>query len=328
MYDAICLKRDHKAKGDGETNDLPAINRWLAEGLATGRPLYAEGGKYWVRDPIEIDVRQRSRKGIYIFGVGLGESEFDLTHIDSAHDVPFLIHCSNEPGAAPDKVADAFHWNIKRIGLIGKRNGPVAQIGEDDLLDAHNSFYFEKCGINNDYLLKPREEDRVAALRMNFTCQGAVNIVANCRPQNDEECDVKDRCRAGAALELRQAQFTRFYGSYSNANHGIRMIDGYSYGNHFDTPNLEENATCIVIDSSHAHNNKFTTGTFVGNNGLDFRQGSSNIVEAPNIALYEGGRWIVSDVGLLESMALPSLPLPQFPQRRMSIGPKADKLAA
>ena len=323
MYDALCLKKDFEARGDGETDDRKAILKWWKEGMDSGLPMYMEKGNYLCRDPLELDIAPARDNGFKILGVGLRHSVIELASIDSKTEVPFKIFCSSKN----EGKQDHFYHQLREIGIVGRRNGPIVQLGEDDLCDPLNSFFLEKSGINNDYRLQPREEDLIAALRVNFACQGVIDIVANCGQQEHlppEQAHM--RRRAGAAIEARQMQFTRICGSYSNARHGVRLIDGYSFGNHFDTLNIEEVETGVVIDSDFARTNTFTAGTCVGVNGLDFLRGENNQVNNMNFGLYEecGGQRVLHDIGLVEPIVMPARVVPYIPRAL----PKTTPVAA
>jgi len=88
-------------------------------------------------------------------------------------------------------------------------------------------------------------------------------------------------------------------GSFSGADIGLHLTDGYIFGNVFEALDIEVVNTAVRIDSAKAERNSIIGGQFVAMTGLDFTAGGANVVDNPNISPYRGGTAVAGTTGLL-----------------------------
>jgi hypothetical protein len=227
------------------------------------------------RSPIIWNMSERPN-GVRIVGAGQGQSVLDLRTVKSA--TPLLITASRA----------MFYGHFSDFTVLTDIPGPGVQLGKPGLTDALNGFTFTQIEFKNI-----ANNDAAVALQVN----GCFNCDFQTITTNTGGGSITGTGK-GVSLELRYAAFSRFMGSFSNAGTGVRLTDGYVFGNVFEALDLEVVNTGVLIDSPHAAHNTFIGGQFAAMTGLHFIAGSSNIVTNANISPYRGGVAVSGAQGL------------------------------
>lgn len=261
--------KNYGAAGDGIKDDTAAVKAAIAAHLATGVPLIFPAGIYQVADQILIDVSSLLlQTGINISGAGRRRTILRSSYTAAS---PFVL-----------QGGGAFYHQLADIGLEGNYAGPVLRIGKDDYSDAFNSCSFERLNVNNSSLNAAAE-----GVRLNYVLQSTLDIVANCGGSGRP--GATNTPGYGAAIVLRQVQFSALTLAGGNANIGLKITAGYNFGNSFSAMDLEEVDTGIKIDSANATKNTFLGGTVVATKCLDGSAGASNAFHGVNLSPYSGG---------------------------------------
>lgn len=258
------------AKGDNSTDDTAAIIAAIAEHKASGRPLVFNAGVFKVSGQIAIDVSSLlTNTGINIRGAGRRRTIFSSSY---GGGVPFLV-----TGGA------AFFHSLRDIGFQGTNNaGAILQIGKDDFSDAFNSCTFTGININNSSLNASCE-----GVRLNYVLQSDIDIVSNCggtgRPGQPTTPGF------GSAVVLRQVQFSRLKMAAGNANIGMYVTSGFTFGNSILALDIEEVDTGVKVDSANAASNRCLGGTIVATKIFDSTAGQGFVCSSTNLSPYGGG---------------------------------------
>ena len=251
--------------------DDTSIQEWWAAGVERRQPLHIDRGHYKCLQPLSFDLNGCRQVGITVTGDGQGMSCFELASVSGG--VPFRILCSHAADDDPKAEVSAFAADFSGFSVITRFDGPGAQLGRDDFLDALNSCYLQKFKIDNSC-----DSENVEALRVNHVLQTQFDVRANCHSR-------KNKNNLGTALHLRQSKFNKFQGGFSNAHIGILLSGGASSSNVFDCIDFEEGNVAIVVDSPDARNNLWLSPQLAYRHGLDFRDGVNNIIDSPNDGL-------------------------------------------
>jgi hypothetical protein len=258
---------DFGAIGDGVADDTTAVNNAYAYHVISGTPLKPGKGTFLVSSVLAWDFGN----GIKINIKGSGRRNTILKSTYSAG-VPFLWTGAN-----------TFYSHVSGIGLEGSNaTGPILQIGKNDYSDAFNSCNFVEICVNNSSL-----NDNAEGTRLNYVLQSKIDIVSNVggtgRPGQATAPG------HGKANVIRQACFNEIKLAGGQANVGLYLTNGYTFGNTFIGSDMEEVYTAVKIDSANATRNVFLGGQFIGTNCIDATAGNNNVFLVPNLSPYAGG---------------------------------------
>lgn len=260
---------DFGAVGDGVADDTAAVKAALADHLLTGVPLVTGAGRFKVSAQIAVDVTTLlTNTGICIRGAGRRRTILISTY---SADVPFLVTGGN-----------AFFHTLRDIGFEGNYAGPVLQVGKNDFSDAFNSSKLVGINVNNASTNAAAE-----GARLNYVLQSDIDIVANCSGSGRPTAGTAPG--VGAAIVLRQVQFSRLMLAGGNANIALRLTAGYIFGNTFEGLDLEEVNTGLQVDSTFATKNTFIGGTIVAKYCINNTAGLNNVLLGTNLSPYAGG---------------------------------------
>lgn len=263
---------DKGAVGDGVADDTAAVQAAIADHMTSGKPLLAGAGRFKVTAQIAIDVAAfLTNTGINIKGVGRRGTILVSTYSGG---VPFLLTGGN-----------AFFHTLGDIGFEGSYAGPILQIGKNDFSDAFNSCDFTGINVNNSSTNAASE-----GARLNYVLQSRVDIVSNCAGTG--RAGTGTAPGAGAAIVLRQVQFSSLSLAGGNANIALKLTAGYNFGNTFGALDLEEANVGLQIENAQTSRNQFVGGQILGNYCINNTAGSSNVLQGVNLSFYGGGAFI------------------------------------
>ncbi len=262
---------DCGAVGDGITDDTVAVQTAIQKHLANGIPLECGKGRFKVSSQIAFDLSGALKTtGCMISGDGRRNTVIVSSYTAG---IPFTI----------TSTGGAFYHTIKDIGFEGINNtGPVLQIGRDDYSDAFNSCNFTGINVNNSSVNSGCEGARV-----NFVLQSQIDIVSNCGGSGNPAYPTAPG--NGKAVVLRQVQFSDLRIAGGNANVGLYITGGYTYGNECRSLDLEEVHTGLKIDTATATKNAFNGGAIVATYCIDATAGVGNVLFGTVLSNYAGG---------------------------------------
>ena len=270
-YGPLGLRQHFGAKGDGSTPDDKSIQEWWDAGVRLGREIKIEEGHYRFLKAVVFDLTSCREEGLKITGSGQGRTVLQLSKV--SNEIPFQVICSHKEDDKPDKEVSAFYTDFSSFSVATHFDGPGAQLGNDDFLDALNSCYFQKLKFDNSC------DNRAAeALRINHVLRSLFEIHANCHAKPCKR-------NVGTSVHLRQSRMNVFTGGMSNADIGLLMSGGPSASNTLTSIDFEEGNIAVVIDTPEACNNRIITPQIAYRHGLDFRSGNNNAVVTPNDGL-------------------------------------------
>lgn len=224
------------AQGDDRTPNEHAFDLWWAALQAGSLPGYLPPGRYRFERALDLPLQTERFRGVEIAGAGRQETMLNFQSVDNK---PLVrISCS---GAKP---RDNFYLKLRNFGVYGHAAGPVMALGLDDYSDPVNEPVLEDIWIGNG-----DRSPSAVGLRLNYVLNATIRSVVNC-------------AGSGVALELRQASFSTFSGSFSNAGIGVRMGDGFTSDNVFTALDLENCSDCVVSDDERVSGNTFVGGTW------------------------------------------------------------------
>jgi hypothetical protein len=245
----------------GAADSTAAVLAWIAYGFSSGKRSHAPAGTYKVTSQVVMDWGTAAAAGVMFTGDGINRTVFDLSTVATA---PAWLMTDTVGNKA------AFAGSFVDIGIRGSVAGPVFQVGDEAYAAAFNEFAFKVQASNNS------TSTSACAIELNALYNCDVFAVGNCAGHGD-------------ALRLRQTQFSRIFGSFGNADTGVHLTGGYSFGNLLTALDLEVVNTCVVIDSANATHNKWAGGQFVWSNGsgpavaaINATAGSDNRFECVN----------------------------------------------
>ena len=229
-------RTDFGATGDNAADDSLAITKWIAAVISSGQTGYLPVGTYKCSSQIKFLLNDAAMTGCTFQGDGVGRSVIDVTRV--AVSPQALLTCTSSPRA------DNLYFKMTGIAIHGSTTGIVFQMGNDNFSDPVNEPVLDIKVLNFN------REGTARAIELNHVLNGDLRMVANVGGN-------------GCALTLNQCCFNTFRGSYSAIQGtSIRLTKGYSYGNVFLAPNLENVAHCVVIDGTNCVNNTFIGGTW------------------------------------------------------------------
>ncbi|WP_157997350.1 hypothetical protein [Rhizobium favelukesii] len=249
--------QEYGAIGDGIVDDTAAIDLWLSE-ILTQKHSGLLDGWYRYRPTCPWNLGGKN------FGVTIEgkRRNYDGFILDPGYSLS--IHAEG----------DVFYPLFSNFRVGGHVAGPLVRIGNDNLSGAINSMIVDGLVIQNG-LQSPSN----IGLLCNHVCNSffrgiTVNSGGSGRPAAVTGM-ANNPCAPGYgnALRLRQTQFSSFSGSFSNANIGILLTDGYSFSNSFENLDIEEVNTCIYINSPYANKNDFRNGQILGKISFDCPSG-------------------------------------------------------
>lgn len=266
---------DAGAKCDGKADDTAALEAWWGRLMRDGGAGSLPAGVCVATRPLAWDMTAR-RDGIRISGAGQGQSVLDLRAVKTG--TPLLVTASG----------DMFYGHFSDFTVLTDIAAPGVRLGRAESKDALNGFTLTQIEFKN-----AARDQAAVALQVN----GCYNCDFQAVTTNTGGGSTSGNGK-GVSLEVRQAAFSRFMGSFSGAGVGLRLTGGYIFGNVFEALDIEVADTAVLIDSPKADRNSFVGGQFVAMTGLDFMAGSANLVTNPNISPYPGGRPSAGTTGL------------------------------
>ncbi|MDE2107458.1 MAG: hypothetical protein KGL39_60240, partial [Patescibacteria group bacterium] len=253
---AINAKTAYGAVGDGTTDDTTAIQNWINAVVAAGQIGYLPKGTYHITGNLNITY---DTTGCTFRGDGLSQSLLVFT---SAVTAPNLQIESTTPANGSNYL----DWD--GIGIQGTVAGAVVAFGLGTYADAHNE------PVVNMKVQNFSTSTSAEAVQINYVLNGRLRFIA-------------DVAGAGIGMQVNQANFNTFEGSYSAAGgKSLNFGAGTNTGNVFLSPDMENCAYCVAIPSgsSNTIGNTFIGGTYsYTTNGMSISDGSDNSCLHPGI---------------------------------------------
>lgn len=244
------------AVGDGAADDTAALQRAFDSAIVSHKVLFLDpGATYKVSSTLRINANLASTLGFKISGGGWG-TIIDGRTIAAG---PTILWTGGQ----------VFGGVVEDFQVFGSNTGPVVQMGKADFSDQINAIEIHGLNIKNS-----NGTAAAIGLQVNGVYLGSIDTVTNCTGH-------------GVSLQLRQSQFVRYYGSYSTADVGVSLQDGYVFSNKFDTLDLETVNRCVSISGANCVRNRFICCQLVWNNGtgpaiaaIDATAGNGNTFDA------------------------------------------------
>ncbi len=255
---ALNAKTDYGAVGDGTTDDTTAIQNWINAVVAAGQIGYLPKGTYNITGQLNITY---DTTGCTFRGDGLSQSLLVFTSAVAAPNLQIK-------STTPSNGSNYLDWD--GIGIQGNVAGAVVAFGLGTYADAHNE------PVVNMKVQNFSTSTSAEAVQINYVLNGRLRFIA-------------DVAGAGIGMQVNQANFNTFEGSYSaiGANSiSVNFGAGTNTGNVFLSLDMENCAYCVAIPSgsSNTIGNTFIGGTYSYTaNGLSISDGSDNSCLHPGI---------------------------------------------
>lgn len=254
------------AKADGTTDDKAALDAWFSHVINITKRGRLSPKTYRYVGQIEWDLASVSTSGIRIEGA---TTQSSIIEVETSSSPAVRIFCS---GGAPSPGIPAIQANSKFLffGFATNLNGIGLEIGTTDFSDQFNHTEFNLTVTNSS------------------TGSSAIGYQLNAL----YECDVKINTvvnglsiTAGSiGIKMRKVAFSRLKIGAASVDIGLKITDDFTYGNHFETPDLEVVNTGVLIDVPTAQTNTFTGGTYgFSDFGVKATAGSNNWFFNPNV---------------------------------------------
>jgi hypothetical protein len=214
-----------------------------------------------------------------------------------------------------------FYGVFDNCGILANNPGGAAlQFGQSNYSDALNGFQSRNLWVKNLANVSGSEgtvfnEVYDSVFDGLTSGDGCPNASGNCPTSGD-------------GIRLRQSSFNTFNGgSYSSSQNGIAFTDGYSFGNVFNSPDLEVDYNDVQLSSVSASDNTINGGQFVwcatgsfpscaGAGGFAVSDSTSGPLVLNNNNLANGNNNLVGGAGagnvlitgLLNNVTTPSFP--------------------
>jgi len=293
---------DYGADPTGGSDSTAAFNSWwTACNTETSSKALCSipSGTYAFSSDLNFDFSGNTAGGVVVQGAG--ENKTLLQFAEGKH--LSIINSSTILGGS------TFYGTFSNFGVLANfSTGPALQLGQTNFSDALNGFAFRDIWVRNAANVSGSEgielNEVYSSAFSNITAgDGCTNIYGDCPTSGD-------------ALLLTQSSFNTFQGSFSQARNGVRLAQGYNFGNVFTSLDLEVDEYDLVIDNAQSTHNTFIGGQFayVGN-AVYASAGSGNIVEHANIVGSTGsaGPIVGSAVGLTIKGVYNLVSTPAFP---------------
>lgn len=285
---------DFGAKADGTGDDSDAVAAWFAYGLSAHVDMIVAKGVHRMMKPAVWDFTSVASVGAQIKGEGSWiDNRLDFSSCPANLGRPFQAY-------GGENVALFYIYCLDFSITTAYPSGPGVTFGRDDLSDAFNEGGL-RLWVNNTSL-----SDSMVTMRLNHMLHNEFRLV--CNGGGSGRPDQQYYPGHGTALEMRQCIMNNCMVAVGNANKGLYLTGGYTYGNFFNAIDIEEVNYGLLIDSPNVVNNTWVAGQWYAYNLLNATAGRSNRIVNPNIALYSGGRQNVSTVGLEVELS-PSIPV-------------------
>jgi hypothetical protein len=225
--------KDFGAVGDGVADDTAAINAWITEVLATGKPGYFGAGHFrYTGTQFLLNIGGlAATQGGALIGAGGSRTILDVTACTGTPQ--FLVRCQSN---------FLFYWTFKGFEVRGNRDGVMAQWGRDwdgsAYPDALNS-----CTIHDVIFRNNSGGTNAVAVRYNLVLDTNFHTVANCGSNANLN---------GIAHELVGVQFSTGKLTGGNSQYAI-AFRRFTFGNSFNG----ELAVCrhvALVDSNSGWN--------------------------------------------------------------------------
>jgi hypothetical protein len=283
------------AECNGTTDDSTAFQNWWAYITTNHVTGIIPAGDCKINENVVWNM-STSPGGVTVRGVTQNSSVLDLTGVTSG--VPFEL---TGGGIA------LFYGHFSDFTILTNIAGVGAEFGAvprgSTFSDAMNGFTFMQMQVKNE-----ADNESAVALELNGVYNSDFQTVMT-NTGGGSTTDVG----LGTSLEIQEAQFSRFMGSFSSANIGVYLTNGYSFGNVFDDPDIENTNIGVQIDSADAAKNTFIGGTYAAYDDFNFTAGNSNVVLNPNASPYRGGSVTSGVTGLWLERPGVGVPTPSVP---------------
>ena len=293
---------DYGADPTGRSDSTSSFNAWwnACNTETSSKALCSiPSGTYAFSSDLKFDFSGNTPGGVVVQGAG--ENKTLLQFAQGKH--LLIINSSTTLGGS------TFYGTFSNFGVLANFSaGPALQLGQTNFSDALNGFAFRDIWVRNAANVSGSQ-----GIELNEVYSSAFsNITAG-----DGCTDVYGNCpTSGDALLLTQSSFNTFQGSFSQARNGVRLAQGYNFGNVFTSLDLEVDEYDVVIDNAQSTHNTFIGGQFayVGN-AVYASAGSGNIVEHANMVGSTGsaGPVVGSAVGLTIKGVYSLVSTPAFP---------------
>ena len=286
----------------GGSDSTSAFNQWwTACKSETTNILICSipSGTYALASDLVLDFSGNTAGGIWVQGAG--ENKTLLKFAPGKH--LSIINSSSELSGS------TFYGTFTNFGISANyATGAAFQLGQTNLSDALNGFAFRDIWVKNAANVSGSE-----GIQLNQVYSSAFsNITAG-----DGCTDIYGNCpSSGDAILLTQSSFNTVQGSFSQARNGVRLAQGYNFGNVFTSLDLEVDYYDLVVDNAQSTHNIFIGGQFAYvANALYASAGSANVVEQANFTGSTGsaGPVIGSATGLTIKGAYNLVGTPAFP---------------
>lgn len=257
LGESVSLKDFSGCDPTGVTDSTTCLSNFFAAAKVAGRGRL-NAGTYKVTSQVNWDLTSVATSGVTI--VGDGENNTIINVQSVAASPAFFI------GAAGSTAL--FYSRFSGFAIQGNVAGVVLQLGKPSFTDALNEFQMSLT-VNN-----ASANAANVAVQVNYMLNSNVRLVANSSGRGN-----------GDAVQLRQATFNTFSGSWSNALNSVHMTGGFNYGNAILSPDFEVSSFGAVIDEANVLHNTFIGGQWENlTNAINATAGSDNRFISPNFA--------------------------------------------
>jgi hypothetical protein len=257
--------KDFGATGNGTTDDTVAVNMWWAAIVATGLPGIVPAGTYLISSMLIFDMGNR-QSGITIIGAGNNLSIFNLNAVSVTPAA--LITCS---------LGGTTHNKIIGISFSGNIAGTVLQIGASNLSDPMDN---SELAIN---VFNSSVSVSATSAVLNYIRSSKITMNAACASH-------------GQAAKMVALCYCDIFGSFTDADIGIHLTSGASFGNVFNAVSALRVGSCVTIDSVTASQNTFMGGSFGWTlNSINATAGTNNVFFNVN---YQATNALAGTVGI------------------------------
>lgn len=255
------------ADPQGVLDSTPAFKKWWSACIRQGTRVAVcsiPPGTYLFKENLTLDFSGNPGGGVVVQGAGQNKTLLEFA--DGKH---MSIVDSSGGGA--------FYGTFSDFGVLANSSGTALQLGETDFSDALNSFAFRDIWVKNVASVKGS-----SGVQLNQVYSSAFSNLTT----SDGCQDPNGNCpNGGDSLLLRQSSFNTFQGSFSQARNGVKLADGYNFGNVFTSPDLEVNYNDLVINNDTSTYNTFIGGQWVYvNTAIHASNGYGNVVEYSNFS--------------------------------------------
>lgn len=288
---------DFGADPQGTVDSTPAFNKWWSACISGGTRMAVcsiPPGTYLLNENLTLDFSSNPGGGVVVQGAG--------------QNTTLLEFANGKHMSIVDSSGGAFYGTFSDFGVLANSSGPALQLGQTNFSDALNSFAFRDIWVKN--VASVTGSSGVQLNQVYSTAFSNLTTSDGCQDPNGN-CP-----NGGSSLLIRQSSFNTFQGSFSQARNGVKLADGYNFGNVFTSPDLEVNYNDLVINNDSSSYNTFIGGQWVYvNSAIHASNGYGNVVEYANFSgsIPTAGPAIGVASGLTVKGVYNSVSTPPFP---------------